>query len=140
MQLPVLIRRKDFNYPVQFLEQESSCNSFVSTTKSNHISTKAYSLSPASKVERVSIFETELALEDISGFVVCIYVGQWWVACVLQVDEDNSVVKLTSFINMQGPSRLFRFPATPDILTVPAESILMKIDPKCIRGGTSILS
>ena len=81
------------------------------------------------------MFETELALEDISGFVVCIYVGQWWVACALQVDENNSAVKV-NFLFQQEPSRLFRFPATPDILTVPVESILMKIDPKCTIGGT----
>ena len=116
-----LLRRKDFNNPVQFLEQENSIR--LSLSQSNHISTKAYSLSSVSKVERVSIFETDLALEDISGFVVCMCVG--------------SAVKV-NFLYPQGPSQSFRFPATPDILTVPAENILMKIDPKCTRGAYTL--
>ena len=94
------------------------------------MSTKAYSLPPASKVEQVSILKSELALEDISGFV-CKYVGEWWVACVLQVGEDNSAVKV-NFLCPQEPSQT----GTPDILTVLAESILVKVDPKCTRGGT----
>ena len=60
-------------------------------------------------------------------------------ACVLQLDEDDSVVKV-NFLHPQEPSHSFRFPATPDILTVPIESIVIKIDPKCTRGGTYTLS
>ena len=64
------------------------------------------------------------------------YEKEWWVACVLQLDEDESAVKV-NFLHPQGPSRSFRF---PDILTVPIESILIKIDPKCTRRGTYTLS
>ena len=53
-----------------------------------------YSLSPTSKEERVSIQENELALEDIRGFVICMYDKQWWLACVLEVDEDSDSVKV----------------------------------------------
>ena len=60
------------------------------------------------------------------------YEKEWWVACVLQLDEDESAVKV-NFLHPQGPSRSFRFPATPGILTVPIESILIKIDPKYTR-------
>ena len=67
------------------------------------------------------------------------YEKEWWAACVLQLDEDESAVKV-SFLHPQGPSHSFRFPATPDILTVPIESILIKIDPKCTRRGTYTLS
>ena len=103
-------------------------HSFVPLTKTT-ISTKVYSLSAAFKVERVSVLESELAFDDISGFVVCMYEKEWRVACVLQLDEDESAVKV-NFLHPQGPSRSFRFPATLDILTVPIESILIKIDPK----------
>ena len=113
-------------------------HSFVPLTKAT-VSTKAYSLSTASKEERVSILESELALEDISGFVACMYKDKWWVACVLQVDEDNNTVTV-NFLHPQGPSRSFRYPITPDVLIIPAESILMKVDPRCTKRETYTLS
>ena len=139
---------EDYNSEEQLLEERfqqsrtipgaRKLHSFVPLTKAT-ISTKVYSLSAASKVERVSVLESELAFDDISSFVVCVYEKEWWVACVLQLDEDKSAVKV-NFLHPQGPSRSFRFPSTPDILTVPIESILIKIDPKCTRRGTYTLS
>ena len=56
----------------------------------------------------------ELTLEEITGFITCIYDDQWWVACVLQT-EVNGEVKV-SFLHPNGPSRSFRYPHRPDIL------------------------
>ena len=113
-------------------------HSFNPVTKAT-VSTKAYSLSTASKEERVSVLESELPLEDISGFVVCMYEDKWWVACVLQVDEDNNTVTV-NFLHPQGPSQSFRYPVTPDVLTIPAETVLMKVDPRCTKRETYTLS
>ena len=67
------------------------------------------------------------------------YEDKWWVACVLQVDEDNNTVTV-NFLHPQGPSGSFRYPVTPDVLTIPAETILMKVDPRCTKRETYTLS
>lgn len=64
--------------------------------------------------------ENELLPEEIKGFVTCVYDKEWWVACVLQVSEDSEEV-CVSFLHSHGPSRSFKYPARPDILTVPVD-------------------
>ena len=89
-------------------------HSFIPLTKAA-ISTKTYSLSTTSKEERVSVFESELALKDISGFVACVHEDKWWVVCVLQVSEDSNTVTV-NFLHPQRPSQPFRYPTAPIIL------------------------
>ena len=68
------------------------------------LSTRVYSLSTCSKEERISVLEIELSVEEISGFVVCMYEEKWWVTCVIDVDEDDNAVKV-NFLHPQGPLR-----------------------------------
>ena len=101
-------------------------HSFVPLTRSM-LSTKVYSSSITSKAERVTVLGSELDIEQIQGFVTCVYQNQWWVACTIQLDEENIKV---SFLHPHGPSRSFRYPSTPEILTIPIGDILTKVDPK----------
>lgn len=102
------------------------------------ISTKQYSSSCSSKEERVTIRGDELTLEEITGFITCIYDDQWWVACVLQT-EANDAVKV-SFLHPNGPSRSFRYPHRPDILNIPLSDILTKVDPRTVTGRVYTLT
>ena len=64
---------------------------------------------------------------------------EWWVACVLQVSEDSEQV-CVSFLHPHGPSRSFKYPARPDILTIPVEDVLTSVDPRTARGRTYTLT
>jgi len=103
------------------------------------VCTKIYSLSPTSKKERVTLVENELLPEEIKGFVTCAYDEEWWVACVLQVFEDSEQVRV-SFLHPHGPSLSFKYPARPDILTIPVEDVLTSVDPRIARGCTYTLN
>ena len=105
----------------------------------NQVSTKVYSSSPTSKTERVTIMEHELTPEEIKGFVTCMYNEEWWVACVLQVSKDSEQVRV-SFLYPNGPSRSFKYPARPDILTIPVGDVLTRVDPRTAKGRTYTLT
>ena len=62
-------------------------------------------------LQRVTVLGSELDIEQIQGFVTCVYQNQWWVACTIQLDEENIKV---SFLHPHGPSRSFRNPSTPE--------------------------
>ncbi len=111
--------------------------SIISLTRSK-VSTKVYSSLTTSKEERVTVLENDLEVEDIKGFVTCVYDDQWWMACVLQVDEDNVKV---SFLHRQGPSRFYKYPARRDILTIPIRYVMLtKVDPRTATGHTYTLT
>ena len=82
---------------------------------------------------------SELEIEEISGYVTCIYDAQWWLAFVLETDKVNAEVKVT-FMHPRGPSRSFKYPSQPDILIVPSSDILTKVDAKTATGRTYTLS
>ena len=44
--------------------------------------------------------ESELPVEQKTGFVTCCYDGKWWVASVLQLDADNNEVRVM-FLHLQ---------------------------------------
>ena len=67
------------------------------------------------------------------------YEEKWWVTCVIDVDEDDNAVKV-NFLHPQGPSRSFRYPAAPNILTISAESVLLKVDPRSTKTDTYTLT
>ena len=100
--------------------------------------TKIYSLSSTSRKERVTLVENELLPEEIKGFVTCAYDEEWWVACVL-VSEDSEQVRV-SFLHPHGPSRSFKYPARPDISTIPVEDVLTIVDPRTATGHTYTLT
>ena len=54
---------------------------------------------------------------EANDVATCVNDGEWWLACVLDVDSDNAEVKVT-VLHLHGPTRLFKYPSLPDILTV----------------------
>ena len=113
-------------------------HSFVPISRS-HVKTRVYSLSAEFKEERVNAIESELSRDDIRGFVSCAYEKKWWLACVLQVEEMCEQVTL-SFLHPHGPSRSFKYPSRPDILSVPVTDILTTVDPRTATGRTYTLT
>ena len=73
------------------------------------------------------------------GYVTCDYNGQWWLAFVLGIDRENSEVKPT-FLHPNGPSRSFKYPSLPDILTVSTSNIITKVEPRTPTGRTYSLT
>jgi len=44
------------------------------------------------KVKRVNDDGGDLVLEEMKGYIRCVYVNDLWVACVLEVDEGSDEV------------------------------------------------
>ena len=55
------------------------------------------------------------------------------------MDSDNSEVKLT-FLHPHGPARSYKYPATPDILTVTVSEIVTKVYPRTATGHVYTLT
>ena len=113
-------------------------HSFVPISK-DRVRTRVFSSSSISKEERVASCESELPVEQISGFVTSSYNGHWWVACVLQLYADTSEVRLT-FLHPYGPPHSFRYPRVQDILTIPISYILTTVDPRTATGRVYTLT
>ena len=75
-------------------------------------------LSSVIRKDCVTKLPGDLELEDISGFVTCSYSNQWWLACVLETCSENVEAKL-SLLYPPGPSRSYRYPDIPVIITLP---------------------
>jgi len=75
--------------------------------------------------------DSELQISEIVGFVTCEYDSKWWLGCVLGVEDEH--IKM-SFLEPHGPSRSFKYPAPPDILSVNKTKVLTKVDPTTQTG------
>ena len=95
--------------------------------------TKRYSACSNSQVQKVTKVSTELEMEEITGYVTCIYGSQWWLAQVLENDSSNGEVKL-SLLSPNGPSRWYRYPPTPNIFLAPITDILTVVEPRTTTG------
>ena len=63
------------------------------------------------------------------------YNGFWWLACVVQVNEDTDVISI-SLLHSHGPSQSFRYcPPIPDIL-----ANWRCVDPRVGKGHTHSLT
>ena len=113
-------------------------HSFVPISR-DALKVRAYSFSTASKEEKVAKQDSELEIDEISGFVTCIYDGEWWLACVLEVDGENGEIKVT-FLHPCGPSQSFKYPSVPDILVVPTTDLLTKVNPRTTTGHVYTLT
>ena len=109
-----------------------SLHCFIPISK-HVLATKRYSLSSLSKNERVTKHETDIDIEQISGYVTCKLDNMWWLACVLEKDIDNAEIKL-SFLHPHGPSQSFKYPASPDINVMPISNILTAVEPRTTTG------
>ena len=71
--------------------------------------------------------------------MTCIYDGEWWLACVLEVDAENGEVKVT-FLHPHGPSRSFKYPFVLNILVIPTTDLLTKVNPRTTTGRVYTLT
>ena len=100
---------------------------FILNSKDS-LQTKRYSSSSTSKVERVTKLMTDLELEQVAGYVTCKSQDHWWLAQVLSKDSDNGEVEL-SLLHPHGPSRSFKHPPSPNVMTVALADLLTIVEP-----------
>lgn len=99
-----------------------------------------YSRSNTFREERVTLVHTDLpSIESITGFVTCISEDNWWLACVIEIINADSCVRLT-FLNPHGPSNMFKYPVTEDVRTIPIDNILTLVDLRTRSGRVYTLS
>ncbi len=67
--------------------------------------------------------------EHISGFVTCVFGAEWWLACVLEHNQEEHKVKLT-IVHPAGPKNSLWFPNQENIGVLRVNDILALIDPK----------
>ena len=113
-------------------------HSFVPISR-NTLKVRSYSSSATFKEEKITKQDSELEIDEICGFVTCIYDGNWWLACVLNVDAENAEVQL-KFLHPHGPSRSYRYPSSPDILVGPITDLLSKVSPRTTTGRVYTLT
>ena len=97
------------------------------------VETRQYSTSTECKTHKVTVGDALLSIDQIRGFVTCVFDQKWWLACVLEIDKEDLEVKL-SFLHPNGPAYSFRYPSIPDILWVPSTDILTTVDPRTTTG------
>lgn len=124
-------------------ERFSQCQTIVGTRKKHcyipqsksQVKTKTFSNSSESVIDKVVPSEDDVPLENINGFVACVYDSKWYLGCVLDVFEESNEVKI-SFLQPHGPSKSFTFPSRGDIKLVPTYAVLAKIDVSTAPGRT----
>ena len=107
-------------------------HAFIPASK-HTVVTKIFSAAAEKKNASVCVLEDELELNKINGFVACVYGEEWWLGCVLEVNESEEEVKL-SFLHPHGPAPSFKYPSRNDVLSVPAYFVLTKVDPHTPTG------
>ena len=105
---------------------------------SESLRVRRYSASISYKEEKVSSAEEAAVQEQISGFVTCLCDGEWWLACVLEHNQDENRVKVTC-LHPPGPSNSFKFPSYEDIRILPTNDILALVNPRTRSGRTYTL-
>ena len=98
---------------------------------------RRYSACPISVVHHVNKRAAELEVEEVMGYVTCVHQGKWWVAQVLERDDENGEAKL-SMLSPSGPSRWFSYPPTPITLCVPVADILTVVKPRTTTSSYAL--
>ncbi len=139
---------EDYEREQQNLEQRFSLARTLPGTRKLHsfipiqngiLKVRPYSASESFKEEKVVVGRNDNQPESIVGFVTSASDGCWWLACVLQVNQEDFSVRLT-FLHPHGPNTSFRYPAFEDIRTVPITDILTVVDPRTRTGRVYTLS
>ena len=94
---------------------------------------RQYYTSTEFKVQKVTAGDAVLSLDQIRGFVTCVYDQKWLLACVLETDTEDLEVKV-SFLCPNEPAHSFRYPCIPDILRVTTTDVLTIVDPRTTTG------
>jgi transposase len=116
-------------------------HSFVPVSE-NKIVVKPYYSSQEESLECVTLVDqiTPTDLECItSGFVTVAYDNSWWLGCIEEKDASSNVFKI-NFLHPKGPARSFFYPQSKDVLVVPGNTLLQKVDPSTATGRTYTLS
>ena len=93
-----------------------------------------FSNSSVAKEERVThLSKTEIAIDEIKGFVTAVYENEWWLDCVLQVNQDEKTVSINILIP-HNPSQSYKHPAEERVIMVSTDDILTKVDPRNSYG------
>ena len=90
---------------------------------------RLYSSSGLYKEERVTLMANDIPVKSITGFVICLSEGAWWLACIVNINHDTNTVRLTC-LHPHGPCTSFRYPRKEDVRLVKADNILMLADPR----------
>jgi len=80
-----------------------------------------------------------MAWEELNGYVIVLYDNVWWIAYILEKDAEKSMV-CVSFLHPKGPSKSFYFPENGDVLRVPKDNILTKVNPTTTTGRFYVLT
>ena len=115
-----------------------SLHSFIPIS-TDSLQTGRYSKSDEFREQRVNQVDDDLEIDDISGHVTSVQRSKWWLACVLEVDNDNAEVRVT-LLHPCGPCRSYRYPSKPDTLLLPSSSLLVKVDAHTTTGRTYTIS
>ena len=125
-----------------FLKERFDLSRTISGTQKLHsfsplssdiVRTKAFSFSESSKTEKVSIGRNQLSSEEMIGYVTCVYEEQWWLGYVLKTHPECEEVTI-NFLHPHGPSRSFKFPSRPDVLTISYSDVLTRVNPSTATG------
>ena len=109
-------------------------HSFVPVS-TDTVEVRPFSRSLTYTLQKDTKLDSEIEVKSTTGYVTCAYNDEWWLAYVLDVNSENSEVRLI-FLHPHGPARSYKYPATPDILTVSISDVLTKVDPKTATGRT----
>ena len=107
-------------------------HSFVPISKDT-LRTRIYSSSIITREDRVTVLPGDLELEEVPEFVTCSYNSEWWLGCVLETYTEEVQVSLT-LLPPSGPSRSYKYPDVPVIVTLPLTEILIKVCPRSQTG------
>ena len=139
----------DYRQEEIFLEERLKISRTIPGTQKLHcfipqsnakILTKMFSNSSVAKQERVTrLSKTEIAIDEIEGFVTAVYENEWWLGCVIQVNQDDKIVSINILIS-HGPSQSYKYPAEERVIMVSTDDILTKVDPRTSYGRICTIS
>ena len=139
----------DYRQEEIFLEERLKISRTIPGTQKLHcfiplsnakILTKMFSNSSVAKEERVTcLSKTEIAIDEIKGFVTAVYESECWLGCVLQVNQDDKTVSINILIP-HGPSQSYKYPAKDRVIMVSTDNILTKVDPRTSYGRIYTIS
>ena len=101
------------------------------------LSVKEFSLASEERSEKATYSNADKLEGQLSGYVTVKYSNQWWLAYILNANEDDVTVK---FMHPAGPSSSFYFPSHDDICIVHKTDLLLSVDPTTATGRTYTLS
>lgn len=81
----------------------------------------------------------KLQMSEVSGYITAVYDQKWWLAYVLEKNEEEDELKVT-FLHPAGPSSSFSYPRKPDVLWISLTDVLCKVDPTTPTGRIYVIT